>query len=122
MDVGPAAVRMYAHAGNVEPEPRSVEPVRPDERLGQRPELPLFGCGDRREAAAQPTRSSGLHLAEHHQIAPPDDQVELSGAEERDDGTIVARYAWLADEGREAGEMRLTPREGRIAKLVVTFD
>ncbi len=42
--------------------------------------------------------------------------------DDRDDGTILARYAWLADDGREAGEMSLTPRDGRIAKLVVTFD
>lgn len=61
-------------------------------------------------------------IAAAYREQPPDDQVELTGANERDDGTIVARYAWLADEGREAGEMRLTPREGRIAKLVVTFD
>jgi steroid Delta-isomerase len=51
---------------------------------------------------------------------PPDDEVEILGSEERD-GVIVARYAWLREEGRQAGEMRLTPREGQIEKLVVTF-
>ena len=51
---------------------------------------------------------------------PPDDEVEILGAEERH-GTIVARYAWVAAEGRQAGEMLLTPRDGEIAKLVVTF-
>ena len=51
---------------------------------------------------------------------PPDDEVEILGSEERD-GVIVARYAWLREEGRPAGEMRLTPREGQIEKLVVTF-
>jgi hypothetical protein len=51
---------------------------------------------------------------------PPDDEVEILGAEERD-GVVVARYAWLRDHGRQAGEMRLTPRGGRIQKLVVTF-
>ena len=50
---------------------------------------------------------------------PPDDEVEILGSEERD-GVIVARYAWLRD-GRQAGEMRLTPRDGQIGKLVVTF-
>ncbi len=37
------------------------------------------------------------------------------------DGIVVARYAWLREEGRQAGEMRLTPRDGQIEKLVVTF-
>jgi hypothetical protein len=61
-------------------------------------------------------------IAAAYREQPPDDQIELGSAEERDGGTIAARYAWLADDGREAGEMRLTPRDGRIAKLVVTFD
>jgi len=51
---------------------------------------------------------------------PPDDEVEILGSEERD-GVIVARYAWLREDGRQAGEMRLTPRDGQIGKLVVTF-
>ena len=51
---------------------------------------------------------------------PPDDEVEILGADERD-GVIVARYAWLRENRRQAGEMRLTPREGQIEKLVVTF-
>ena len=51
---------------------------------------------------------------------PPDDEIEILGSEERD-GVVVARYAWLRDEGRQAGEMLLTPRDDRIQKLVVTF-
>jgi hypothetical protein len=51
---------------------------------------------------------------------PPDDEIEILGSEERD-GVVVARYAWLRDEGRQAGEMLLTPRGDRIQKLVVTF-
>jgi len=35
---------------------------------------------------------------------------------------IVARYAWRRDEGRQAGEMRISQRNGQIQKLVVTFD
>jgi hypothetical protein len=61
-------------------------------------------------------------IAAAYREQPPDDQVRLGDVEERESGTIVARYAWLADDGREAGEMRLTPRDGRIAKLVVAFD
>ena len=33
---------------------------------------------------------------------------------------VVAR-AWLRENGKQAGEMRLTPHEGLIRKLVVTF-
>jgi len=51
---------------------------------------------------------------------PPDDEVEILGAEDRD-GVVVARYAWRRDRGRQAGEMRLYPRNGRIRRLVVTF-
>ena len=52
---------------------------------------------------------------------PPDDEVEILGAEEREDGVVVARYAWKRDDGKQAGEMLLTPRDGKIARLVVTF-
>lgn len=52
---------------------------------------------------------------------PPDDEVKIFDADERD-GVIVARYAWLRDERRQAGEMRLSQRNGQIHKLVVTFD
>jgi steroid delta-isomerase len=59
-------------------------------------------------------------IAAAYRDQPPDDEVEILGMEERD-GTIVARYAWLRDHGKPAGEMRVTPRNGRIRKLVVTF-
>jgi len=59
-------------------------------------------------------------IAAAYQEQPPDDEVEIFDTEERD-GVIVARYAWRRDEGRQAGEMRLSPRNGRIQKLVVTF-
>jgi hypothetical protein len=51
---------------------------------------------------------------------PPDDEVEILGWQERD-GVVIARYAWLRDGGKQAGEMLLYPRDGRIRKLVVTF-
>ena len=51
---------------------------------------------------------------------PPDDEIEILGSEVRD-GLVVARYAWRRDEGKQAGRMLLTPRDGRIQKLVVTF-
>lgn len=52
---------------------------------------------------------------------PPDDEVLLVDAEEVG-GEAIAGYSWAADPERRAGEMRLTERDGRIARLVVTFD
>ena len=63
----------------------------------------------------------GRHAIEGaYREQPPDDEIEILGSEERD-GVVVARYAWLRDEGRQSGEMLLTPRGDRIQKLVVTF-
>jgi steroid Delta-isomerase len=59
-------------------------------------------------------------IAAAYRDQPPDDEVEIFDTEERE-GMIVARYSWLRDEGKQSGEMRLTPRNGRIQKLVVTF-
>ena len=60
-------------------------------------------------------------IAAAYREQPPDDEVEILGAEEREDGVVVARYAWKRDDGKQAGEMLLTPRDGKIARLVVTF-
>ena len=61
-------------------------------------------------------------IATAYETQPPDDEVEILGAHDGDAGEIVARYAWRRDEGKAAGDMRLLPRDGRIARLVVTFD
>jgi cysteine desulfurase/selenocysteine lyase len=61
-------------------------------------------------------------IADAYRDQPPDDKVAVVSATERADGTIVTRYGWLRDGGREAGEMRITRRGDRIARLVVTFD
>jgi steroid Delta-isomerase len=60
-------------------------------------------------------------IAQAYREQPPDDEVEILGAEERQDGVVVARYAWKREGGKQAGEMLLTPRDGQIARLVVTF-
>ena len=60
-------------------------------------------------------------IATAYRDEPPDDEIEILGKTERD-GMVVARYAWLRDHGKQAGEMRLTRQDGRIKKLVVTFD
>ena len=52
---------------------------------------------------------------------PPDDEVRILDAETTGDET-VAGYAWAAAPEQRAGEMRLTARDGQIARLVVTFD
>ena len=60
-------------------------------------------------------------IAAAYRDQPPDDEVEILGVEERDDGVVAARYAWKGDDGKQAGEMLLTPRDGQIAQLIVTF-
>jgi hypothetical protein len=60
-------------------------------------------------------------IAEAYAAQPPDDQIEVLEIEE-DDAEIRARYAWLRDEGRAAGDMFLTRDGDLITKLVVTFD
>jgi len=52
---------------------------------------------------------------------PPDDEIIVLGAELNGD-TIVAPYSWAHDRRRHSGEMRVTVRNGQIARLVVTFD
>jgi RimJ/RimL family protein N-acetyltransferase len=52
---------------------------------------------------------------------PPDDQVRVLDAEERDDGLVVARYAWQREPDVPAGEMRIERDGETIRRLVVTF-
>jgi hypothetical protein len=61
-------------------------------------------------------------IAAAYAANPPDDEVDVLSSESADDGTIVARYAWRADDGRAAGRMVFTTRGEQIARLVVTFD
>ena len=60
-------------------------------------------------------------IAAAYSARPPDDEVEVLEIEE-DDAEIRARYAWLRDEGRPAGDMFLTRGGDRITKLVVSFE
>jgi steroid Delta-isomerase len=60
-------------------------------------------------------------IARAYREQPPDDEVRLLDAETTGDET-VAGYAWAAAPEQRAGEMRLTARDGQIARLVVTFD
>jgi steroid delta-isomerase len=60
-------------------------------------------------------------IAAAYREQPPDDEIEVLEASENG-AEIAARYAWLRDEGRAAGDLRLTRDGDRIARLVVTFD
>jgi hypothetical protein len=59
-------------------------------------------------------------IAEAYRDQPPDDEIEVLDVDERPDG-VVAGYAWRANPGKRAGELRLTVRGGLIERLVVTF-
>jgi RimJ/RimL family protein N-acetyltransferase len=52
---------------------------------------------------------------------PPDDEV-MTLRVERGEEEVTALYAWRKEPGTVAGRMVLTPREGRIARLLVTFE
>jgi len=60
-------------------------------------------------------------IAEAYRTRPPTDEVRLLGAPRVEGGALVGDYAWAA-EGTRAGRMLLTPRDGAIARLVVSFE
>jgi steroid delta-isomerase len=60
-------------------------------------------------------------IAVAYDAQPPDDEVVIFGAEESGD-EVIARYGWLREPGKQAGRMLVTPRDGKIEKLVVTFE
>jgi RimJ/RimL family protein N-acetyltransferase len=51
---------------------------------------------------------------------PPDDQVVTLRVSDGDD--VTALYAWRKEPGTVAGRMVLRPRDGHIARLLVTFE
>jgi len=60
-------------------------------------------------------------IAQAYSQQPPDDQVRLLGSPRIDGDCIESDYAWAAD-GRRAGRMIATARDGAIARLVITFE
>lgn len=52
---------------------------------------------------------------------PPDDQV-MTLRVQPGEREVTALYAWRNEPGTVAGRMVLTPRDGRIARLLVTFE
>jgi RimJ/RimL family protein N-acetyltransferase len=60
-------------------------------------------------------------IAAAYRAKPPDDEVVIFAVEE-EEGRLVVRYGWLRETGKEAGTMFVTPRAGKIERLLVTFD
>jgi len=52
---------------------------------------------------------------------PPDDELATLVVDDGGD-EVTALYAWRKDPGTVAGRMILTPRDGLVARLVVTFE
>jgi hypothetical protein len=59
-------------------------------------------------------------IASGYAAQPPDDEIDVLSEDDRG-AEIVAVYAWRR-EGRAAGRLILTVREGLIERLVVTFE
>jgi RimJ/RimL family protein N-acetyltransferase len=53
---------------------------------------------------------------------PPDDEVRLLAAAERDDGSAGARYRWAGAPDAPGGSLLLTPAGEKIEQLVVTVE
>ena len=60
-------------------------------------------------------------IAAAYEAQPPNDEVVIFGTGENA-GQIVAGYGWLKEPGKQAGRMLVTPRDGKIQKLIVTFE
>jgi len=60
-------------------------------------------------------------IAQAYRDQPPDDELDVLDTR-RDGDTLIAGYAWRRDPETRAGELRLTVDDGRITRLVVTFD
>lgn len=60
-------------------------------------------------------------IADAYKSRPPDDEVVIFAADENGE-EVVASYGWLKEPGKHVGRMLVTPRDGKIQKLIVTFD
>ena len=61
-------------------------------------------------------------IAGAYAVQPPDDQLVTLRVQEDDDGDVTALYAWRREPARVAGRMVLTPIEGSVGRLLVTFE
>jgi RimJ/RimL family protein N-acetyltransferase len=60
-------------------------------------------------------------IAAAYRERPPDDEVVVFETAEDGDRVVVG-YGWLREPAKQAGRMLVTARDGRIVKLVVTFE
>ena len=60
-------------------------------------------------------------IAAAYAAQPPDDEVVIFDAM-ADGDEIVAWYGWSREPGKLAGRMLVTLRDGRIKRLIVTFE
>jgi hypothetical protein len=58
-------------------------------------------------------------IADAYAVQPPDDQLDVLSVDEEADGTLTERFAWRRG---GTGTMRITLRDGEIARLEVAFD
>jgi steroid Delta-isomerase len=59
-------------------------------------------------------------IAAAYTSSPPDDTISSNGEAYKDDGELIVPYRWATSGA--TGTMRFTERDGRIARLVITFD
>jgi RimJ/RimL family protein N-acetyltransferase len=60
-------------------------------------------------------------IARAYRERPPDDEVVIFSTDE-EGARVVARYGWLREPGKIAGRMLVTTRDGKISRLLVTFE
>ena len=56
-----------------------------------------------------------------YRVQPPDDELELLGVEDDGHGGASGSYAWSERPGVVAGEVHVTTRGGRIARVLVRY-
>jgi steroid delta-isomerase len=56
-----------------------------------------------------------------YRLQPPDDELELLGVEDDGQGGASGSYAWSERPGVVAGEVHVTTRGGRIARVLVRY-
>ena len=56
-----------------------------------------------------------------YRLQPPDDELELLGVDEDGHGGASGSYAWSERPGVVAGEVHVTARGGRIARVLVRY-
>ena len=60
-------------------------------------------------------------IAAAYEQQPPIEELDVIDSSIEDDGTVIEGVAWRSRPGVRAAEMRITPRNGKIARLVVAF-